>query len=145
MTISIRLARTQETAHAFARASMLAPLLCLVACVSAERTLPDGRVERVPRSQLPAYAQEVFKHRNAVSTEYLLRTPELDDDSAAAGLAAAEQAMDRACAPVDALAIAYRDGQDVGLRAKLDLVHALAPCEAATRAAEQALKDANAP
>ena len=125
-------------------AAVLAALLTIAACVRVDRTLPDGRVERVPRAELPSYAQTVFKQRNAVSTEYLIRTPEIADDDAAvtADLDAAERRMDDACAPVDALAIAYRDGQEVSLRAKLRLAHALEPCAAATGAAEQALKDA---
>src|SRR4029079_16779148 len=120
----------------------LAVTLAIAACVRVDRTLPDGRVERVPRAELPPYAQTVFKQRNAVSTEYLIRTPEIADDDAAvtADLDAAERRMDDACAPVDALAIAYRDGEEVGLRAKLRLAHALEPCAAATSAAEQALK-----
>ena len=125
-------------------AAALAVTLAIAACVRVDRTLPDGRVERVPRAELPSYAQTVFKQRNAVSTEYLVRTPEIADDDAAvtADLDAAERRMDDACAPVDALAIAYRDGQDVGLRAKLRLAQALEPCAVATSAADQALKDA---
>jgi hypothetical protein len=131
-------------APAFRRVTGLAAALALTACVHVERTLPDGTVERVPRAELPAYAQSVFKRRNAVSTQFLLRTPEIADDDAAsaAQLDAAEQRMDEACAPVDALAIAYRDGQHVGLQAKLKLAHALEACSAATSAAEQALADA---
>ena len=119
-------------------------MFTITACVRVDRTLPDGRVERVPRAELPSYAQTVFKQRNAVSTEYLIRTPEIADGDTAvsAALDVAERRMDDACAPVDALAIAYRDGQEVGLRAKLQLAHALEPCAAATTAAEQALRDA---
>jgi len=116
----------------------------LAACVQVERTLPDGRVERVPRAELPSYAEAVFKHRNAVSTRFLMRTPEMADDDPAreAELDAAEQEMDQACAPVDALAIAYRDGRRLGLQAKLHAAQALEACASATTAAEEALADA---
>ena len=119
----------------------------LSACVHVERTLPDGSIERVPRAELPAYAQSVFKHRNAVSTEFLMRTPAVADDDPARGveLDAAEHEMDVACAPVDALAIAYRDGQHLGLRAKLHAAQALEDCSSATTAAEEALADVAGP
>jgi hypothetical protein len=115
--------------------------LAVAACVSAHRVLPDGRVDRVPRAELPRHAEAVFKRRNAVSSAFLLRMPELEgrDPAAGAELEVAESAMDAACAPVDALAIAYRDGDRIGLRAKFALVRALERCERATIAAEQAL------
>src|SRR5262245_46147400 len=122
----------------------LATALAIAACVNVERTLPDGRVEKVSRAELPSYAEAVFKHRNAVSTEYLVRTPEIADSDPVVTdeLDVAESRMDAACAPVDALAIAYRDGREVRLRSKLQLAHALEPCATATSAAEQTLKDA---
>jgi hypothetical protein len=124
--------------------SVVLSLFLLAACVRVERTLPDGTVERVPRAELPAYAQSVFKHRNAVSTQFLMRTPEAadDDPSRAAELDDAEHEMDEACAPVDALAIAYRDGQHLGLQEKLHAARALEGCASATSAAEQVLSKA---
>jgi hypothetical protein len=120
--------------------------LALTACVRVERTLPDGRVERVSREELPQYAQEVFKHRNAVSTRFLEGTPEIEDGDpdAARALEEAERRMDEACAPVDALAIAFRDAERMTLKAKLGLARALQGCAEATDAAEQALADAAA-
>jgi hypothetical protein len=111
----------------------------LAACVSAHRTLPDGTVERVPRAEMHAHAEAVFRRHNAVSNAYLLHMPELEAGDTTA-LEAAEAAMDAACAPVDALAIAYRDGQKMGFDAKLRLARALDACDAATSAAESALR-----
>jgi len=125
-----------------ARRSVVFGALVLAGCVHVERTLPDGSVERVPRAELPEYAASVFKHRNAVSTQFLMRAPETDEDSGHdAELDAAEREMDAACAPVDALAIAYRDGQRLGLQAKLHAAQALEACASATTAAEEALAD----
>jgi len=128
-----------------ARAPALLALATLVlgACVSVERTLPDGHTERVPRSELRDYAQEVFKRRNAVATRFLEQDAfaESEDSAAATHLEDAERRMDEACAPVDALAIAYRDGERIGLLAKLRLVRALQGCADATEAASQALEE----
>lgn len=119
--------------------------LVLTACVHVERTLPDGSVEHVPHAELPSYAQAVFKHRNAVSTQFLTRTSEMSDDDPGrdAELDAAEREMDAACAPVDALAIAYRDGQRLRLQAKLHAAQALEACASAASAAEEALAEAD--
>jgi hypothetical protein len=122
-------------------AAVLLGTLLFAACVRVERPLPGGGTQRVPRSEIAAYAQEVFKHRNAVSTQFLERSAVLADaDSLAARrLEEAEDAMDAACAPVDALAIAYRDGESVGFGKKLELARALEGCATATAAAETAL------
>jgi hypothetical protein len=50
--------------------------------------------------------------------------------------------MDAACEPVDALAIAYRDAQQMTLAAKLELARSLGACAEATEAAEHALTKA---
>ena len=120
--------------------------LAVSACVRVERTLPDGSVERVSRAELPQYAEEVFKHRNAVATQFLERMPAIEDrDAGAAGaLEEAERRRDAACEPVDALAIAYRDSQAMTFEAKLRLARALEGCAEATGAAERALVDAGA-
>jgi hypothetical protein len=120
--------------------------LAITACVRVERTLPDGRVERVSREELPRYAEEVFKHRNAVSTRFLERTPQIEDGDAdtARTLEGVERRMDEACAPVDALAIAFRDAERMTLKAKLGLARALHGCAEATDAAERALAGAAA-
>ena len=123
---------------------VIVAVLAVSACVTVERTLEDGSVERVPRDELPQYAEAVFKRRNAVSTEFLERTPALEDGDPAilAALEEAEQRMDEACAPVDALAIAWRDGERVTFGAKLELARALEDCASATDAAERALAGA---
>jgi hypothetical protein len=110
-------------------------------CVSAHRVLPDGTTERVPRDELRAHAEGVFKRHNAVSTSYLARLDALEaaDPAAYAALADLESHMYAACAPIDDLAIAYRDGKRVGLLDKLRLARALDACAAATTAAEAAL------
>ena len=120
--------------------------LAITACVRVERSLPDGSVERVSREELPQYAEEVFKHRNAVSTRFLERTPEIEDGDpdTARTLEEAERRMDEACAPVDALAIAFRDAERMTLKAKLALARALQGCAEATDAAEHALAGAAA-
>ena len=113
------------------------------ACVSVERTLPDGHTERVPRSELRVYAQDVFKRHNAVATRFLEQDAlvESEEPDVARKLEDAERRMDEACAPVDALAIAYRDGEHIGLLAKLRLVHALEGCSDATEGASRALDE----
>lgn len=128
-------------AHAHALLALAS--LILSACVSVERTLSDGRTERVPRSELRDYAQEVFRRRNAASTRFLDQDAltDAEDPAVASKLENAERRMDEACAPVDALAIAYRDGQRIGMLAKLRLVRALQGCAEATEAASRALDD----
>ena len=117
----------------------------VAACVSVERTLPDGSVERVPPAELPEYAQTVFKRHNAVSTALLEPMVALDESSPDyALLADAEDRMIEACAPVDALAIAYRDGERIGFSEKLRLARALESCEQATEAAASQLDEVKA-
>ena len=127
------------------RALLLIATLAAAACVRVERTLPDGSVERISRAELPKYAEEVFKHRNAVSTQFLERMPGIEDrrPDAIAALEDAERRMDAACEPVDALAIAYRDAQPMTFEAKLRLARALEGCATATDAAERALESAS--
>jgi hypothetical protein len=133
--------RSPVKAHAHVLLGLASLILC--ACVSVERTLPDGHTERVPRSELRDYAQEVFKRRNAVSTRFLEQAAlvETEDSAVATNLENTEQRMDEACAPVDALAIAYRDGERIGMLAKLRLVRALQGCAEATDAASRALDE----
>jgi|RhiMethySRZTD1v2_1073278.scaffolds.fasta_scaffold1835940_2 hypothetical protein len=137
---------TRKVGTRAGHALLLIAALAASACVRVERTLPDGSVERVSRAELPQYAEEVFKHRNAVSTQFLERTPAIEerDPGAAAALEDAERRMDAACEPVDALAIAYRDAEPMTFEAKLRLARALEGCDAATAAAERALAGASA-
>ena len=126
-----------------ARLLLVLATLLLSACVSVHRMRPDGSTERVPRAELRDYAQTVFKRRNAVATQFLEQdiAADADGSEAVAKLEEAETRMDDACAPVDALAIAYRDGDRIGLLAKLQLVRALEGCATATEAASRALEE----
>jgi hypothetical protein len=114
----------------------------LAACVSAHRIGPDGERERVPAAELRTHAEQVFKRHNAVSTAFLTRMDALEqtDPARYEALADLETRMYAACAPVDELAVAYRDGERVGLFAKMRLARSLDACAETTAEAEQALQ-----
>lgn len=112
-------------------------------CVSVTRTLPDGSTEVLRGEEIREYAAEVFRRHNAASSALLQVLPVLEtgDVAAADRLLEAEARMNRACAPVDALAIAYRDGREVDLGDRLAFARALEDCEATTRALENRLAE----
>ncbi len=112
--------------------------LLVAGCVSVTRTLPDGSTERLRGNEIRDYAAEVFRRHNTVSSRLLQALPYLEeaDPSLADSLLDAEQRMNAACAPIDALAVAYRDGADVALGDRLAFARALNDCEETTAALE---------
>jgi hypothetical protein len=129
-----------------AGASILTALLAS-GCATVTRTLPDGSTQRLRGEEIRTYAGEVFRRHNAASSTLLQALPviEISDPAAADRLIEIEGHMNEACAPIDALAIAYRDGRDVDLGDKLAFSRALDDCEQASRRLEAALAALDAP
>jgi hypothetical protein len=125
--------------------TLIGSLACvlLAGCVSVTRTLPDGSTERLRGDAIRDYATEVFKRHNAASSMLLQALPFIEDVDvdAADALLDAESTMNAQCAPIDALAIAYRDGQPVDLGDRLAFARALDACETSTRALEDRLTE----
>ncbi|MEO0424551.1 MAG: hypothetical protein AAF184_19595 [Pseudomonadota bacterium] len=87
------------------------------------------------------YAAEVFRRHNSVSSGLLEALPFLEADAPdlAEQLLSAEDAMNTACAPIDAVAVRYRDGESVDLGDQLAFARALEACERETAALETLL------
>lgn len=127
---------------------LLLPLLFAVAgCVSVTRTLPDGSTERLRGDDIREYAGAVFRRHNAASSALLTALPFIEDDApdVAERLLAADERMSAACAPIDRVAIAWRDEGAVDLGDKVAFARALNDCQTQTVALEAALAQAGIP
>lgn len=97
-------------------------LLC-TACVSVETLRAD--------------AEAVFREHNRVAGELMLVLPELDPDATATGrLIDADRAMLEACEPLNAMAIAHREGRRASWRQRLALPSTIEACRESTAIAE---------
>lgn len=89
-----------------------------------------------------AYVERVFRAQNRVASELAFA---LEADGVDAGRAAelenAERALLDACAEVNALAAARRDGRSLGAARQAAAARSAPECERATAAAERALGD----
>ncbi|MEM9384985.1 MAG: hypothetical protein AAGA68_07970 [Pseudomonadota bacterium] len=113
--------------------------------MSVIRTLPDGSTERLRGESIRAYAGEVFRRHNAASSALLEALPFLEAEApeVAEKLLGAEETMNSACAPVDAVAVRHRDGESVDLGDQLAFARALESCERETAALETLLAAAS--
>lgn len=114
------------------------------ACVTVTRTLPDGTTERLRGDEIRAYAGNVFRRHNAASSALLEALPYLETQAphTADALLDDEERMNEACAPVDRVAVAYRDTGSADLGDRIAFARALDACEQATRALEAELEAA---
>ena len=92
----------------------IAPLALLAGCASAV-TATDGRTLRLDSPEFRVYVERVFREQNAVATALAFAQDEASGiryDT----LLELEDALLAACAEINALAAARRDGRSLGVR-----------------------------
>jgi hypothetical protein len=116
----------------------LAPAFALGAvvagCVGVRTT--DGERLALTSPAFRAYVERVFREQNRLADELAFA---IEAGSAVASATAAEQLLLEACAGVNELATARRDGTRLGVERSADAARSVPQCEAASRAAEAAL------
>jgi hypothetical protein len=115
-------------------------LFAAVAAGCAAVRSADGTRISVVSGAFPEYVERVFRDQNRVATElaFALDDPALDParQDALAGL---ELMLLEACAPLNELAVAQRDGVRLGLRDSVQRGRQASRCETATRDAGRGL------
>jgi hypothetical protein len=106
-------------------------------------TTADGTRLGLTSSEFRAYVERVFRDQNKVASDlaFALDDATASGGSAPPGLAAAEDALLKACAGVNELATSRRDQADLGVRESAGAARSAPDCERATRAAETALRE----
>ena len=90
---------------------------------------------------LRADAERAFREHNRVASEVMLILPDLDPETPEArAIIAADAAMLEACERLNAVAVARRDGTEIGMRERLRIPTAIEDCEAATAAVAELLR-----
>jgi hypothetical protein len=100
----------------------------------------DGQRLKLTSPQFRDYVERVFREQNRVADDLAFA---LEAPGSHAALAAAEQELLAACAGVNELATARRDGRELGMRRSLRAAHTVPDCERAARAAETRLEESD--
>jgi len=118
-----------------ARSAAVALLLILSGCAAVPTA--DGQRLSLRSAEFREYVERVFREQNRVAdaVAFALDAPGEQD----AQLAAAEQELLAACAGVNELATARRDGRRLDMRDSLRAARSVPDCERATRAADARL------
>jgi len=113
----------------FARGLVLAVPLVLQACAAVSTA--DGQRLRMTSPEFRGYVERVFREQNRVADEvaFALEAP----GGGETALAAAEQRLLDACAAVNELATARRDGRRLGAGNSARAARTVPACEEATR------------
>ncbi len=102
-------------------------LAALAGCASTVTTL-DGRNLRLSSPEFRVYFERVFREQNEVVTTLAFAQSDAVDGSE---MAALEDELLAACAELNELAVARRDGRSVSLRRQAGLAATAPACEAA--------------
>lgn len=127
-----RLLHVTRCARPFVGAALAVSLVVLAGCAAV--TTADGSRLPVASDRFAAYAERVFREQNRVATELafaLEDTPGADSTQFAA-LESAEEALLTACAGLNEVAAARRDGESPGVRRGLRAARQAPVCERAT-------------
>lgn len=98
----------------------------------------DAERLRLTSPAFPGYVERVFREQNRIADQLAFALEAAPEPPPA--LAAAEQALLRACAGVNELATARRDALPVGLRRSASLARGVPECERAARDAAAVLE-----
>jgi hypothetical protein len=100
----------------------------------------DGERLPIASDRFASYAESVFREQNRVATELAFALEDVSpQDAAFEELDAAEESLLTACAGLNEVAAAARDGDGLGLRRRLGAARQAPDCERATAAASAAL------
>jgi hypothetical protein len=114
-----------------ARAVVLIAMLAAAGCAAV--TTADGRRIALTAPEFQHYVERVFRDQNRLADEvgFALEGATADGQREPPALAAAEAALLDACAGVNELAAARRDGRRLGLRRSARAARSTPGCEAA--------------
>jgi len=120
--------------------SLAAAAALPVACAV---TTADGTRLGLTSDEFRAYVERVFRDQNKVASHLAFA---LDDATTSGGpappeLAAAEDALLKACSGLNELATSRRDQAELGVRKSARAARSAPDCERATRAAQAALQE----
>ncbi len=133
--------RQERDPSRIVRAGILLPLLLLTGCVGITIDNADGERQRFSRQEFRDYTQAVFRRQNALVGEVILLAEDMLDADPAQMRAVyeAEDAMNAACEPLNRLVARIRDGSNVRIDERLDIVPTVPRCDAAARRLEALL------
>lgn len=116
------------------RLASSATFLLLQGCAAVPTA--DGERLKLASPEFRAYVEQVFREQNRVADAVAFA---LEEPGSNGELEAAEQQLLAACAGVNELATARRDGAELGIRGSLRAARTVPECERATRSAEMLL------
>ena len=116
---------------------LLAPLL-LWGCAGV--TTLDGQRLGMTSSEFRAYVERVFREQNQVTTELLFAIEDAQSNEQQGRLADLEEAILSACAGLNELATARRDGRSLGVFRESRMAREAPQCEAITLQVAAALE-----
>ena len=121
--------------HRHLLAALLVAMVALQGCAAVSTAGGDQLALRSP--EFRAYVERVFREQNRVADELAFA---IEAAPARAEPAAAEQALLAACAGVNELATARRDGRRLGPKRELAAARSVPECERATQSAATLLE-----
>ncbi len=114
----------------------LATVLALSGCASVTTTAGD--VLSIPSAEFRDYVESTFREQNRRATD-LLYAQETARGERYAALVRAEDSLLAACAGLNELAVAQRDGRSIGSLRRSRLARSAPECEASALAARDVL------
>ena len=106
-------------------------LAALAGCVGAITT-PEGESMRLNSEQFRAYVAQTFRAQNRIADELAFAILDADEQGKSdyvRRLEVLDERLSIACAGINELAVAQRDGIDLGARRKLELARQVPGCD----------------
>jgi len=114
--------------------------LALLAGCAGTVTVSDGRTLRLDSPEFRDYVERVFREQNEVATTLAFGQEEASGSRYDA-LLEFEDALLAACAEINELAAARRDGRSLGVREQARMATTAPGCEATTQGTREALDE----
>jgi len=130
---SFRFAR-RSTPRVVARTVAFAAVVLAAGC--ARVVTLEGERLNVRSDEFRRYVETVFREQNRVATALAFALEDADDEARLDALEAAEEDLLAACAGLNAIAAARRDGERLGRLQALSAARAAPECERATADAQ---------
>ena len=108
-------------------------------------TTLDGQRLSIRSEAFADYVEEVFREQNRVATELAFALEDSNDPDRVEALEIAEEGLLAACAELNALAAARRDGARMGPRQGLAAARRAPDCERASADASRLLEEERSP
>lgn len=121
------------------KAAFSAAIAALAATGCAAVRTADGRRLPLASNEFRAYVEQVFRRQNAAASELAFALEDASDERATR-LAGAEDELFDACAKLNRLATARRDGRSLSIRDAKRAAESAPACESAAAAARAVLE-----